>query len=240
MRIPTWWKDYQRLSYVDPRWLIIWATIYLTFLCLDIFFPNFWGSALIKYVGIFLCIVYANQKYNKDYTLQLALLFTFLADTILVWTPYTLAGVYVFSFAQFLHLIRLTKLSHSALGFYAICLSFFFAFNIAFGMQPIYAIGTVYGLELICNLVMSIKNYRENSKHFRTRCAFYGFACFICSDFCVALRFMSLGGVLPAFLIPTTSFLVWTFYYPSQVLIANSSTMEPSNRRKFAKSKTIS
>ena len=73
MRTPTWWKYYQRISYVDPHWLIIWVAIYITFLCLDIFLPGFWGSALIKYIGIFLCIIYAHQKYHDDYNLQLAL-----------------------------------------------------------------------------------------------------------------------------------------------------------------------
>ena len=240
MRAPTWWKDYRRLSYIDSRWLIIWVTIYITFLCLDIIFPNFIGSALIKYIGIFLCIAYANQKYHEDYNLQLALLFTFLADTILVWTPFALAGVYVFCFAQFMHLTRLTKLPYISLCIYAGGLSLFFALCIANGLEPIYAIATVYGLQLICNIIMSIKLWRSNSKHFRTRCAFYGFIAFFCCDLCVALRFMALDGALPITIIPTVSFLVWVFYYPSQVLIANSSTMEPSSRRKIAKNKRIS
>lgn len=240
MHSPTIWRDYKRLNYVDPHWLAIWVAIYVTFLSLDIFFPNFWGSALIKYVGIFLCTVYANQKYHDDYTLQLALLFTFLADTILVWTPFALAGVYVFCFAQFMHLIRLTKLPHISLSIYAGGLSLFFALCIANGLEPIYAAATAYGLQLICNLVMSVKNWRANSKHFRTRCAFYGFIAFLCCDICVAIRFVALNGTIPATLIPTVSFLVWVFYYPSQVLIANSSTMEPSSsRRRIAKNSHI-
>lgn len=239
MRTPNWWKDIKRISYIDTRWLIIWVAIYISFLLLDILFPNFWGSALLKYLGIFLCIIYANQKYSKDYTLELALLFTFLADTILVWTPYTLAGVYVFCFAQFMHLTRLTKLSQSALGIYALALSVFFALNIANGLEPIIAVATVYGLELICNIVMSVKNYRKDKKNFRARCAFYGFICFFCCDLCVALRFLAINNYLSATLIPLTSFLVWVFYYPSQVLIANSSTMGPTKTRKFAKTKHI-
>lgn len=240
MRTPTWWKDYQRISYVDPHWLIIWIAIYITFLCLDIFLPGFAGSPLLKYIGIFLCVVYANQKYHTDYNLQLALLFTFLADTILVWTPYTIAGVYVFCFAQFMHLTRLTKLPHISLCIYTGGLSLFFALAIANGLDPIYAVATVYGIQLICNVVMSVKLWRANSKHFRTRCAFYGFVAFLCCDICVALRFLALDGALPAAIIPTVAFLVWVFYYPSQVLIANSSTQEPSGRRKIAKTKRIS
>ena len=202
--------------------------------------PNFWGSALLKYIGIFLCIIYANQKYSKDYNLELALLFTFLADTILVWTPYTLAGVYVFCFAQFMHLTRLTKLSHSALGIYALAISVFFALTITQGLAPIVAVATIYGLELICNIVMSVKNYRTDRKNFRARCAFYGFICFFCCDLCVALRFLAINNIIPTVALPLTSFLVWVFYYPSQVLIANSSTLEPKKSPKFAKTKRIS
>ena len=240
MRTPTWWKDYQRISYVDPHWLIIWVAIYVAFLCMDIFLPGFAGSPLLKYIGIFLCVVYANQKSHTDYNLQLAILFTFLADTILVWTPYTIAGVYVFCFAQFMHLTRLTKLPYISLCIYAGGLSLFFALAIANGLDPIYAVATVYGIQLICNVVMSVKLWRANSKHFRTRCAFYGFIAFLCCDICVALRFLALDGALPAAIIPTVAFLVWVFYYPSQVLIANSSTQEPSERRKIAKTKRIS
>ena len=241
MRAPTWWKDYKRLPYVDSYWLIIWLVIYASFLLIDIFIPQFViGSALIKYIGIFLCIVYAYQKYYNDHNLQLAILFTFLADTILVWTPFAIVGVYVFCFAQFMHLLRLTKLPYISLCIYTGGLSFFFALVIAMGLKPIYAIATVYGIELICNLIMSAKNWRNNSKHFRTRCAFYGFIAFFCCDFCVALRFLAFDGTLPPEFIPITSFLVWVFYYPSQVLIANSSTQEPSKRAKIAKSKAIS
>lgn len=239
MRTPNWWKDIKRISLFDSRWLVIWIAIYLTFLIFDIFFPFFWGSALLKYVGVFLCVVYANQKYSKDYALQLALLFTFLADTILVWTPFMLAGVYIFSFAQFMHLIRLTKLAPSSLGIFAAAISLFFALNIANGMQPIIAIGSIYGLELICNIVISVKNYRSNKKRFQNRCALYGFICFFCCDLNVALRFLALSNVIAASIIPLTSFLVWVFYYPSQVLIANSSTMQPTRRRRFAKTKSI-
>ncbi len=240
MQLKTWLKDLRRLSRVDISWFMIWVFIYLGFLTLDIFYPDFWvASSILKYVGIFLCIVYANHKYNSDYMLQLALLFTFLADTILVWTPHVIPGVYVFSVAQFLHLMRLTKLPRRALSIFAAMISLFFAITVACGLTPIYAIATVYGIELICNLVMSIKNYRANRKDYRARCAFYGFAAFICCDICVATRFLALNGAIPNNFTPIIALLVWVFYYPSQVLIANSSNYAPTKRRKFAKNKSI-
>lgn len=236
MSIKTWFEDFKRLGTVDMHWLVIWIMIYVGFLTLDVFFPTLWiPSALLKYLGIFLCIVYAHQKYDSDYMLELALLFTFLADTILVWTPHALPGVYVFSFAQFMHFMRLTKLPRRALSIYAAVISLFFAITITIGLHPLYAIATVYGLLLICNVVTATNNYRENHKDFRARCAFYGFIAFICCDFCVAARFLMLNGTIAANALPIVALLVWVFYYPSQVLIANSSNYEPRKKRTFAK-----
>ncbi len=232
------WKEYRRYLTSDMRWLIIWAFIYIGFLTLDIVTPHFIGSSLLKYIGIFLCIVYVNQKYHDDFNLQLALLFTLLADTLLVWTPFTNAGVYAFCFAQFMHLVRLTKLKRLTLCVIACTLSFICALLVALGIDPLFAIAAVYGIELISNLVMATKNYFSNRSHFRASCAFYGFCAFFCCDLCVALRFAGLSGAFTGPIVGIVSYLVWVFYYPSQVLIANSSTQEKSPR-KFAKSKRI-
>ncbi len=240
MRAPTWWKDLQRLSQIDIRWLFIWSLIYITFLFLDIIAPGFSGTALIKYIGIFLCISYAYQKFSNDYLLIFALLFTFIADTILVWTPFVIPGVYVFCIAQFLHFMRLTKMRIYDVAINAGVLSLIFAIGIAFGLEPIYAIATVYAILLISNVIMSVQNYRDRPKHFRTRCACYGFIAFICCDLCVALRFLSLTGAISATTLPIVAYFVWVFYLPSQILIANSSTFEPQKRRrKIAKNKRI-
>ena len=39
----NWWDDFKRISYVDTKWLAVWIFIYLAFLSLDVFFPEFWG-----------------------------------------------------------------------------------------------------------------------------------------------------------------------------------------------------
>ena len=65
--LKTWWKDLKRVPYFDEKWFLIWITIFVGFIGLDIIAPGYWGSSLLKYAGIFLCVVYANQKYEKDY-----------------------------------------------------------------------------------------------------------------------------------------------------------------------------
>jgi len=227
--LANWWDDFKRISYVDTKWLTAWIAIYLAFLAMDIFFPGFAGSSILKYVGIFLCSIYAYQKYHQDTMLILALFLTFLADTILVWTPWEIAGVYVFSFAQLMHILRLSKAKPEIIGVFSAMLGLFSALAIAAGLNPLYAICTVYALELLCNLALANRRYRQNPKNFRSRCALYGFTAFVACDLCVALRHLSLDGILPAQILPLVAFLVWVFYYPSQVLIANSSTERPSS-----------
>lgn len=240
--LKTWWKDLKRVPYFDEKWFLIWITIFVGFIGLDIIAPGYWGSSLLKYAGIFLCVVYANQKYEKDYKLVLALFFTFLADTILVWTPYETAGVFVFCFAQLMHFMRLSKMNQKYLIYFMALIS---GLIIAAGIRHasiLYSVATLYGLLLFSNLGLSIARFRKNKADFRYRCAMYGFFAFVGCDVCVGIRHLMLDGVVPAQFLPLIAFLVWVFYYPSQVLLANSSTepIKQKKLRKVAKKSTIS
>ncbi len=233
------WRDFQRISRIDLNWFITWIVIYTSFIFLDIFFPGFWGSNLLKYMGIFLCIVYAHNKFPKDVALTMALFFTLLSDTILVWTPYEWLGVFVFCFAQFMHAVRLTKAEGKVAAYYALAIVFLYTLARIRGVSALYTIAIFYGVELICNVLIAIRNYRKNKTSFPVRCAYYGFLAFLGCDFCVALRHLMLDGLVPAKFLPLVAFLVWVFYYPSQVLIANSSNLQPKKRAKIAKNTPI-
>lgn len=226
--LKTWWEDVKRVPYLDANWLIVWIFIYAGFIFLDIFFPGWFATSLLKYMGIFLCVVYAYTKYNSDLMLTFALLLTFVADTILVWTDWTVAGVYVFCFAQFMHLLRLSKARLEYIFAWAAIVSVAFAIAVIQGCEPIYAISSIYAIILTSNLYLATHRFRHRKTDFKARCAFYGFIAFICCDICVATRFLALDGYITTSVIPIVGFLVWLFYYPSQVLIANSSTMAPS------------
>ena len=228
--LKTWREDVKRIPNIDANWIVIWVSIFCGFLLLDVFFPGWFGTSLLKYMGILLCVVYAYTKYNSDIMLSLALLFTFMADTILVWTEWTVAGVYIFCFAQFMHLLRLCRAKFEYIFAWAAFISIAFAFAIIQGCKPIYAIASIYGLILFSNLYFATNRFLSHKNDFRSRCAFYGFVAFVCCDFCVATRFLALDGYLTLAVLPIVNFLIWIFYYPSQVLIANSSTMHPSER----------
>lgn len=225
----------------DKRWLIVWIFIYVGFLTLDIFFPNYWGSALLKYTGIFLCVVYAYKKYRNDTKLILALFLTLLADTVLVWTDMTVLGVFIFCFAQFMHFLRLTRLSKKHLGAFTLVISLPTIVSAFHGDRIIYSLAALYGGLLISNLAMSASRFHEDRQNICARCAFYGFIAFICCDFCVGLRYVMLDGAVPADILPVVAVLVWAFYYPSQVLLANSSLYKESvKRRTVAKTSDVS
>ncbi len=221
----TWWRDYKSLLDTDRRWIAIWLLTYFTFLILDIFFPGFRGSALLKYAGIFSCIVYAYQRSRKDAALILALFLTFLADTILVWTNWEVFGVTIFSFAQFMHISRQADKPPKAILGFSIVLILLYTFARIAGFSSIYAIGMIYATELIINVGLSVQRYNKHKRQLSARCGFYGFLCFIACDTCVGIRHLALDGVFTPKVLALASFLVWFFYFPSQILLANSSTL---------------
>ena len=228
--LKAWWEDIKRIPYLDTNWVVIWISIYASFILLDMFFPGWIGTNLIKYTGILLCVIYAHAKYPNDLRLIFALLFTLIADTLLVWTSYTVVGVYVFCIAQLLHLLRLTKARIEVIFTWIAAVSLVLAFAVVQGLMPLIAIASVYAVLLISNLVTATTRFHENKTSFRARCAFYGFIAFICCDICVAINSLAPYGAFPMAVIPTTSFLIWFFYYPSQVFLANSSTMPPAHK----------
>lgn len=221
-------RDIKNLPKADGRWLLIWFVIYISFLLLDIFFPNYQGTAVIKYAGIFLCIVYAYQKYHSDTALILALLFTFLADTILVWTRYEIMGVFCFCIAQSCHMIRLNRRYAVNIKLLAATLSIIVLIALLLKAPAIYVVTCAYIILLLTNLILGFKDYHKHKDNIHSRYGFYGFQLFICCDICVGLRHMMIDGLLNNALLPLVNFLVWFFYYPSQVLIANSSDKEPT------------
>ena len=207
---------------VDRSWLITWVVIYVGFLLADAITPGEWYVTLLKYGGIFLCLVYGIQKYRSDVSLELALLFTLLADTILVMDSTSIIGVFVFCLAQFFHLARFRNISPATLAPYSLIVMIVFFFGVQNGIIPMFAIAFVYGMTLILNLILSQKWYRHEPSA-QSLCAASGFSLFLCCDLCVACSYLSLIGVLAPFIYPLANYFSWFFYYPSQVLISNSS-----------------
>ena len=211
---------------IDHRWFIIWGLVYATFLVLDIFWPTYQGVSVLKYAGIFLCLAYAHHRSNHDTLLTLALFMTFLADTILIWTTQFVFGIFVFCFAHFFHIIRFTKTSPRFLIFYYLIIVSVFLFILLQDVPPIYAIAFVYAISLTTNVILSIRLKYHHRKSPAALFACIGFILFLLCDICVGFQFLSGEGVFPQAIYAPATYLVWLFYYPSQIFISNSS-IEP-------------
>ena len=219
------------LKRIDRTWIVIWVFIYFSFLGLGLFFPNFWGVTVLKYSGIVLNLVYALQKFPKDHLLQIALFFTLLADTILVIDSTSIVGVFVFCIAQFFHMTRLSKIQPRNLILYLTIIAALFLFSLTQHIPPIFALCLVYAGSLLANIVFS-RRWLKKSPSIPANCSFIGFLLFLACDSCVAASYLSFINVIPYFCYAPANYLAWVFYYPSQVLIANSS-------KTFTKRKTM-
>ena len=245
---------------IDLIWLVIWGTIFVSFVVLDSIFqtayPNenvFWrftagntpvaikvvsngtfiGVTLLKYIGIVLSFIYARKKFPRDYVLQIALAFTLLADTILTFDQVSVFGVLAFCFAQYFHIARFAKIKPQAF----ISWTFFILILLVFGwynrIPDMYILAFVYAISLSANIILTrrwFKKTKNNNKSsdreiVASTCAMYGFILFAMCDTNVALSYLSVTGTLPFFIARYANFFAWLFYYPSQVLISNSSVI---------------
>ena len=212
------------ISRIDLAWLIIWASIYFGFLIAGILVPDFFGITVLKYLGIVLNLVYAVQKFPRDHLLQTALFFTLLADTILVVDSTSIVGVFVFCLAQFFHMSRLSKIQPINLLLYLALIAILYLFSLHQHIPPIFAICFVYAGSLITNLVFAYR-WHKKTPSVQSNCAFFGFLLFLACDTCVAGSYLSHIHFVPYFVYAPANYFAWFFYYPSQLLIANSSKL---------------
>lgn len=210
---------------IDKIWRLIWLFIFGGFVTLDAFFPGFFGITFLKLLGIGLCLVYVIQKHREDYLIELAFAATFIADLFLAASNTSLFGVYVFAIAQFLHFSRLKGLKKHQIIIIGTLISVFFIATAALGAYSLILMGAVYAFFLISNLLLSFSWYKSahGQKKNPAFCACLGFVLFACCDLCVAGSFFSGLHALPFIFKRLFDFFAWVFYYPSQVLISNSS-----------------
>lgn len=209
----------------ERQWLQIWCFIYASFLLLSLFMPDFFGVTVLRYTGICLCLVFAFQHYKNDHLLVIALFSTLLADTILAINHTSPIGVFVFCFPQFFHFTRLRNINPRALTLYFFTIILIFFFGVSQKIEPIFILAAVYGAALIANLLLARRWYKQKPNSVAALSAFLGFLLFLCCDFCVGASYLSFSGVLPIFLYRIANFCAWAFYYPSQIFVSTSSTL---------------
>lgn len=215
-------------------WPAIWAWIFLAIVVLGLATPHNFTLTFIKIGGIFLCFVYALRIFPKDHLLQLALLVTFCADIILAVNNTAEAGVLVFLVAQILHTMRLEGKNYitqiiSFAGLAVVTM----IINLVWQVIPMmYLICGFYIVAIVTNIYVSWRWWRQNPQNLQAFCGFLGFLLFLCCDACTGISYLSLNQMFPAFLYAPANFFAWFFYYPSQILVSNSSKYATMKQRK--------
>ncbi|MBQ3306269.1 hypothetical protein IJH02_02460 [Candidatus Saccharibacteria bacterium] len=211
----------------DRRWLIVWGLIYAGFLILSIFAPDALGVLLLRCSGIALALVYVFMKFPQDRLLKLALGFTLAADILLAIDNVSVIGVAVFCFAQFFHFCRLRHTNPYFLPAYFVLVASVFTLSLVLGADPMFAVAGIYGLTLLSNVGLAIY-WHHKAPSFASSCAMYGFILFLLCDLCVGASYLSNTAVFPSALYPFANYFAWAFYYPSQILLSNSSKLKKS------------
>ena len=201
--------------------------VYVLFVGIDINLINGFPvpSYAIKYIGIILVVAFAvflkNRQKNQDGKLVLAALgITLAADFFLLFTPYYVAGVTIFCAAHLVYIcryrkkfgLRITVPTVLLLAVVHVLLS-----EKGSELSLLYAVCGIYGILIITATICAEK--AENLPRRSRRAAVAGMILFILCDINVAL-FQVLPKESP--ILGTVSVLMWVFYYPSQILIAQS------------------
>lgn len=209
---------------ISKYWLGIWIAIYIVILIVGLLQPKSWYLMAIKLSGVLLCSVYSYVTFPKDRLLQLAMITTFVADCLLAYNNTSNIGLVIFLLAQYIHLYRLQPPErHQNITVIAAATFFLIFINCFARLLPnIYLICGFYALAIICNFYTSWRWYQSNSKNPAAIAAFAGFTLFGCCDLCTVVSFMSLTGVFSSWFYMPANFLAWFFYYPSQILVSNS------------------
>lgn len=220
---------------LSSTWRAIWIWFYLAILLLGLIMPSDMLVTIIKLGSILGCLIYVYLAFRKDCLLQLAFLFTLIADILLaIGTTTTIIffgnfgvmelGVIVFFCAQITHFYRLTNTKpFIILSIIAAFLLSTIATVLLNLCPPIIVICVFYITMLITNIVVSARWVRREPDNLVAKFALIGFIFFISCDICTGVSYLSTNGTLSTFLIAPANYLAWFFYYPSQILLSNSS-----------------
>ncbi len=201
--------------------------LYFSFLLMDIYNRDSYNYASIclKYSTILLCFVLSlfigNDCINKRdlLFLQSARFFTLLADLFLVLSGKLFLGIFFFILVQYSYLFR--SLTKKSLVLISIILSLFLiptfiVFSYRLSNISLFIIALYYGILLLTNLIIASKKYKYH------HIIFWGMLLFCLCDINVALYNLSSNFNFTNISFIPFGFLIWLFYFPSQLLLTLS------------------
>lgn len=201
--------------------------LYFLFLLMDVYNRDSYNyvSICLKYSTILLCFVLSlfigNDCINKRDLLlmQSARFFTLLADLFLVLSGKLFLGVFFFILVQYSYLFRcLTKKSLILISIIIslFLIPIFIVFSYRLSNLSLFIIALYYGILLLTNLIIASKKYKYH------RIIFWGMLLFCLCDINVALYNLSSNFNFTNINFIPFGFLIWLFYFPSQLLLTLS------------------
>lgn len=222
--------------------------LYVSFLMLDILQIAHILSNQLKYIAIWLCLIFVGLTYkkikNKNIILMLIiLLFTVTADTFLIFDINFELGVLAFIIVQILYSRKIKATCKDGCKLYMVeILSITFIWNLLIlvlkneiDLTPVIALAGLYFLLFTGNLiriwyqVYRIKKIEDEKVKQQTVILTIGLSLFYLCDINVGLNFLQNGGnSLNSFinvLASAAGTLIWFFYLPSQVILTLQATI---------------
>lgn len=218
-------------------WITLWSLMFIYFFTIDLLnlllgehlIPHFLldTASLVKVCTIFTCFFYVSFFAPKDYLLRFALLFTFLADIVLLYNNISPIGITIFCLAQYFHIARYASLNPKIFILWSILNLLILSLTKITDTPSLYGAVFIYANTLILNLILAHYWIKREVPEFRRAalCNFLGFTLFICCDLTVVISYFARINLLPSFLFAPANFVCWLFYFPSQILLTNSSLM---------------
>lgn len=219
--------------------LFIQTILYGTFLILDILGKHISLSNYIKFTLVILCFLYVLISRNKDHgierkLLSYALAFTVISDLLILILDYYFLGVLTFILAQQLYGLRISSFYDRPLkNFFfrlfcqgiisaAVCI---LLWQLDILVNGLLIVSVFYFLSILTNVIRCLKYSIYNKEDRNIRYFAIGMVLFLLCDINVGL--FNLSAFLPVgkafkLIYSISSILMWTFYAPSQVLIALS------------------
>ncbi len=228
--------------------LLLQAILYVAFLTLDITGGSIRLSVGIKYSIIILCFCYALLigsacKSIVFYTslLQAGLFFTLISDLFILILDYYFYGVLVFILVQQLYSIRLIILRCQMTDKTEWGIAYAKRVVVQVGIAAVVCLvlgltgitleglliaSVLYFISILFNTIMAIRLVHSNRKNRGFLLYAVGMALFLLCDINVGLfnltGFIAMPEKIYSVIYSFSSILMWTFYAPSQLLIALS------------------
>lgn len=227
--------------------IILQIILYAVFLTLDFMGRSIRLSNYIKFCMIIVCfcyVLFSRKSMDKGilFCLRAALFFTVISDLFILILDYYIYGVSTFIIVQQLYDIRLllirSKIKDTTKLFFAYLLHLFIKIGVAsvicillfasgVTLDALLIITTFYFVSLLYNVWMSVITARLNPRCHGNILYAVGMILFLLCDINVGLfnltGYIALSPTVCDIIETVSGMLMWTFYAPSQALIAISS-----------------